>query len=81
MSTLLEKALAVQVRQRAKSIRTKEDMELALAWMTGRVTSGQVATALGHDPANRGSLYSFLSIAFKRAYEEGMIKLAGKENK
>jgi len=45
--SLLSKAKSFTPKRNAKSTPTKEEIELAVAWATGEVSSSQAAYALG----------------------------------
>ena len=50
--TLLEIAQAVNIRAKntSRTNFTKQDLELVMAWLRGKVTTSQVAEATGRDP-------------------------------
>ena len=73
MSTLLEKALAVNRRASSKEI-PDEEIELALAWLQDGVSNGAVATAIGKNPS-AGSEYSFLATRIKAAFRNGKLRV------
>ena len=75
MSTLLEKALAVPVRNKTQCA-NKEHADLALAWIQGRITLGQAATGLGLN--NPSSAYCSLAMALRAAFESGLLVIADK---
>lgn len=47
MATLLQKARAIKVKERASREATKDEVELAVAWAKGELSGQQVAGALG----------------------------------
>lgn len=62
--TLLEKAKERKMDKRVKSSKaTKEDIELALAWVNNEVSMTQVGHAL--DTTNSMKTYIFLSLTLK----------------
>jgi hypothetical protein len=71
--SLLDKALEIKSsRVRPEGI-TVEEIELALAWLTGVVSTSQVAKILGF--SNTGNCYSRIAIMLKRAYQDGHLKV------
>ena len=49
-----------------------EDIEVAIAWMTGEITLKQVATYQGK-PRSTTSAYLYLVRAIRQGYQEGII--------
>jgi len=72
---LLERAFSVTTRRKIQSLRTDEEVELAIGWMQNIVSGVQVSTVMGFNVKNRASLYSFLVTALKQAFMEGKIGL------
>ncbi len=74
MTTLLQKAKSlssVKPPARAPKYNSKELEELSVQWLKGKITTRQVAYAIGHSGS---SLYSMLAVNIKHAYEKGKIK-------
>lgn len=70
--TLLEKALAVPViRAKAEKGPTRQQVELALAWYTQRVSSKQAAIALGVGSA--GGISSRMQTWMRQALKLGLL--------
>lgn len=81
MKTLLQKALAVQAalqpgpkanpgRPVERKASIKEERELVLAWVDGRVGVTAVAAALGLNRANAMNGYRFLAVRLREVVSE-----------
>jgi hypothetical protein len=69
--SLVERAKAIPSTQRKTSI-TKEEIELAVAWMKGDVTTSQVSRMMNTAPSNTiARMGSWL----REAYRSGVIKV------
>jgi hypothetical protein len=69
--TLLEKALAIPNAQKQKF--SDEEIELTLAWLTGKVSLTQAAGALEMKPSG---LTHRMALIMREAYRLGKIKVA-----
>lgn len=60
--------------KRKKIVIDEERIEIAIAWMKGEITSGQVAFAL--DKANHtGNILYVLAVILREAYTRGFLKI------
>ena len=71
MNKLIEKALSRQPRTR-KPAPSQEEMELALAWLGGKVSHAQISYACG---VKTGSTQSWLVCTLRAAFSKGMISV------
>ena len=69
---LIEKAK--KIKSRTKLEYSKQEIELAIAWMKRDVSGKGVMIALGKGNQGRGSLYNFLAISLRKACDGGLIK-------
>lgn len=58
--SLLDKALSSHIQKKQKKF-SKEEIELAIAWVSGKVSTGQVSYALG----KKKGVYSFIAQAIR----------------
>lgn len=71
--TLLEQAKKIQQKRKLmKPVVTDEDIEVALAWMSGDITLYQIQKLYGFT-ANIG--YCRLSLFLRTAYQKGLLKI------
>ena len=77
MKTLLEKAKAVEVRQRNIAPPTDEEIELMFAWMKGDITLKQMNIAFGNNKGDKysGNILYRVAVWMREAYRQGKIKL------
>ena len=76
MTTLLEKAKTKKRKRRAKLIPTRQDVDLALAYLEGKVNLSQVAHAKSwYKDSERGRVYVYVAMALQYAIEQGLIKI------
>lgn len=71
MKTLLEKAKEVKLRYRTRTDYSKEEIELAIAWMKDEIRVGQVGKVLGKGSTAIGYR---LAMLIRAAYRQGKIK-------
>lgn len=71
--SLLKNARKFVGRKRLEYRYTDEHFELAIAWLKGEISSGQVAYALGKNQA--GSVNYRTAVALREAYRLGKIKV------
>ena len=69
--SLLSKAQSVNAGKH--TIASSEDIELALAWLSGKVTTKQVGTAYGFTQPNN-AMYRIAS-SLRQAHKLGLIKV------
>lgn len=69
--SLLQKALQ-HLDRRSGAATTPERIDLALAWLTGTVTTGQAASALGTQSHNAPKL---LATSLRHAFKQGRIRI------
>ena len=74
--TLLEKALAVPPKNRRRRTRSKEELELAVAWAAGRITTTQAIKVLGIPKTSRGAIYNFMASVLQQAVKTGYLVVA-----
>jgi hypothetical protein len=72
--TLVERALAR--RSYNKAAATPEEIELALAWVQGRVTMTQASEALYPDEPASGKVLYRIAVCLRAAYEAGRVQVA-----
>lgn len=72
MQTLLQKAAAVN-RQRSVGRSTKQEMDLALAWLQDRVSLGQVAVAIGKNDGSNS--YNWLARVLRDAFRNSRLRV------
>ena len=74
--TLLEKAKKISTKRGITN--SKEDLEIALAWLKDEVTLGQVARVYGYENTKGSSggriLYRF-AVCFRELYRQGKMKI------
>jgi hypothetical protein len=70
MATLLEKAKAVKTKARNTDF-PKEEIELAVAWANNKVSTTQVAHALGQKSTS-GGVYVFLATRLRAYIQTGL---------
>ena len=76
MSSLLEKALGTTKRVQLKSPPiTEEDVELALAWICGKISTSQAARAYGKGNDRLTPALYRIANCLRVAYEYGYIKI------
>lgn len=72
---LLEK---VKINSKKRSVRTRkytrDQAQVAVAWLKGDVRLVDIAETLGHFK-NNAVAYVFIALALSRAYELGMLKI------
>ena len=71
--TLLEKALEVKRGRRLKRDVSEEEIEVALAWMVGKVGVTQVCVAMGKKKA--GTILYRIAVVLREAYTRGKLKI------
>lgn len=72
--TLLEKAYAAEVREQGVE-GTNEEIELALAWLQGRVQGRAVAIALGVPKGSDSNALRKVAHFLRAAYSKGRIQI------
>jgi hypothetical protein len=75
MTTLLEKARFIRTPRRTRMELTEEDLELALAWVTGETTLMQATRAWGYNSTN--ATYGRLVVCLREAVKQGRLKVSG----
>ena len=76
MPTLLEKALASQSgRSRANSVINEEELQLALAYLDGRVSNKQACVAI---KKTHGNVAGWAAGMLVKAYQAGRLAVDGK---
>lgn len=68
--TLLEKALAIPIRNYKNGESSPEEIELAVAWLQGKITVSQIAMVMDTRPS---TMQSKLSILLRDAYNKGKL--------
>ena len=71
--SLLTEALTTQPSSRSKTKFGPEDIELALAWVCGRISNSQVCGAKNLKTGGT-AVYVYLALALRRAAIQGKIK-------
>ncbi|MDD2869631.1 hypothetical protein [Neomegalonema sp.] len=71
---LLEKAMSAKPERKTK-IASQEEIDLALAWIQGKVTATQVNIAYTDSRTSTHYLYR-MAIALRTAFNNGQIKIA-----
>jgi len=71
--SLLEEAMSYDPQKRSKA--SKEDIELAFAWLRNEVRNVQVAAAYGVTAKQGGAILYKIANALKSAYQRGMIDI------
>lgn len=69
--SLLEKALKVKTARRDRNEITEDDCELVAAWVTGEISTTQLATARGGN--NSGAQYSYIAGVIRYMFKNGML--------
>lgn len=64
MKTLLEKAKETEVGRGKKSLYSKEEVELAMAWATGELQLKQIKSVLGK--GHSFNIYTFIALALRQ---------------
>ena len=74
MTTLLEKAKKISGFRPV--IKTDEEIELALAWLKGEITSKQITSVIYEGKkTSRGNYLNWLALALRSAYMKGRLIL------
>jgi len=74
MTTLLQKALAIRPQRETSKKISNEEIELALAFIEGRITSKQLGIALGYRTNSVcGQAYSLITRVVVKLYCEGKL--------
>lgn len=74
MSTLLEKALAAKVQVARKKV-SPEDIELALAWLSGKIGTGQAVAAYGMEKTGHSKAVYRIATSLRAAFDDMKITL------
>ena len=78
--TLLEKAQQLHVRKsQVRSYVTEEEVELAVAVISGRVSNTQALRALGWPENQTQRILNWLVTTLKRGHQEGLLTIQVKE--
>jgi len=72
-SSLIEKALS-RPAKRISTIPSTQEVDLALAWLRGEITTGQAHFAMGKTKASGNVLYR-IAISLRRAYQLGRLSI------
>jgi hypothetical protein len=70
-NTLLEKAMAAPGTRRRGQY-SDDEIGLAVAWIKGQISAGQVAAALNRKSVT--NIFTWLPYRLRAAYEKGLIK-------
>lgn len=75
--TLLQQAQAISHNRASKwGVIDDDKIEVALAWLEGKVSYIQITKAL--DIGEGSNIYNFLSVTLREAYRKGMLRKASK---
>jgi len=75
--SLVEKAKLIESKRQPKVKIDQDRMELALAWLSGEVSTKQANDVLGYARLSANVLYTIAS-NLKKAYQEGLLKIIKK---
>lgn len=76
--TLLQQAINTPVQRKHGGLVTDEEIELAMGWLTGKITFSQIARVIkpnSKPQVNTTSTYLFLARAIKAAYDSGILTI------
>lgn len=72
--TLLELAKEAELPITGQRSRTDEELELALGWLRGEITTKQANIAMGNKTSSANILYGF-AVSLKELYSRGHLKV------